>query len=147
MPLFATLGKTTGMSFPDRAIAVASIAAAVTVAAVLIAMPAPSVPALPGKPPVPQAQADASSRTPLGMVVNWARAIRASHGPQQAIVWDQVLASRDGTVVCLSYRLGNDSQRIAFVSTGTGFRQMDWDAVCSHGVSAVDDARKWISLP
>jgi hypothetical protein len=147
MPVFASLGKTISMSFPDRAIAVASFAAAVTVAAVLIGMPAPSVPELPGKPPVPQAQADASSRTPVGMVVNWARTIRASHAEPQAIVWDQVLASRDGTVVCLSYRLGNDSRRIAFVSAGTGFRQMDWDAACSHGVSAVDDARKWISLP
>lgn len=150
MPLFTRVGKPTSMSPPDRTIAVASFVAAAIVAAVLVTMPPAPLPDLPDKPPVPQAQADASSRTPLGMVVNWARAIRANQAEPQAIVWDQVLASRDGTVVCLSYRVGgpgSTGQRTAFVSTGTGFHQMAWEAVCNQGVSAVNDAMKWIALP
>lgn len=135
----------------DRAIAIAPFAAVVFVTIALGASTGDPLPQQPSKPPVPQAQADASSRTPLGMVVNWTRTIRASHPQPDAIIWDQVMASRDGTTVCLAYHLrsgdGERVQRQAFVSTSTGFTMMPWDTACSQGVMAVADAHKWISLP
>jgi len=103
------------------------------------------------KPPIPQDQADASSRTPLGMVVNWARMIKAVQRQPDSVTWEQVLASRDGSVVCLAYRVrvgdGETRERVAFVSNTKGFAKTSWESACTSDTPVVADAAKWISLP
>jgi hypothetical protein len=99
---------------------------------------------------MPQQQIDAGSRTPLGMVVNWARTVQASRARPESLTWDRLMASRDGSVVCIAFtdRHAGEApvtQRIAFLTETTGVRTGDWDTHCSVGVVAVADAAKWIS--
>ena len=100
------------------------------------------------KPAIAQTQAEASSRTPLGMAVTWALRIKAMQRRPESIVWDQVLASKDGTVICLDYRirsdLGDRKEQVAFVSKSGALTMAPWQAACLGDVSPVIDAQKWI---
>jgi hypothetical protein len=135
----------------DQIVAAVPVAAtSLTTALLAVAYPgqpiAPSQKAL-----VPQVQADTTSRTPLGMAVNGALQVRASHRATDAVVWEEVLASGDGKVVCLVYRVRSGDadvrRRVAFVSGSSGFEMVPWESSCQRGVVAIDEASKWIPQP
>lgn len=122
--------------------------AAVTAASLQLeewrAMPAPM------RISIPQQQVDTSSRTPLGMVVNWARTVRANRPRPESLTWERLMANRDGSVVCIAFTEREDAKalvtrRVVFLSETSGVRAADWHANCNAGVAAVADARKWIS--
>lgn len=86
---------------------------------------------------VSAADADKSSRTALGMVVTWAKMVKAQARRPESVQWGSLLANKDGSVVCLEYRAPDESgtadlKRVAFV-TGAGTRQPSaWDQHCTQ---------------
>jgi hypothetical protein len=132
-------------------VAIPIVAATLMTTAILASSLADRSQPLHTKPPIPQDQVEASSRTPLGMAVNWARMIHAAQRQPDSVLWEQVLSNRDGSVICLAYRVrSGDSdirERVAFVSQGSGFVKATWDSACTGNTAAVDDAAKWISSP
>ena len=94
-----------------------------------------------------QDRVDASSRTRLGMVVNWARTVLASEGNPSAVVWKDMLANRDGTRVCLAYRTGSEAalRRVSFISSAQGSSRGGWEEACNGDLAPVTEARQWIA--
>ena len=105
---------------------------------------------VPASKTLPQTRIDAASRTPVGMVVNWARTVMAGERDPKAVVWEQLLASHDGSVVCLAYRTRGETEnqvrRVSFIVESVGAKRAAWDDTCSRGVVSVADAQKWIAV-
>ncbi len=85
------------------------------------------------------ADVDESSRTPLGMVVTWAKTVKAQARRPDSVKWNNLLANKDGSVVCLEYRTEDEPgtaslKRVAFL-TGNGVRAMSsWEQHCTQNL-------------
>ena len=122
------------------------VAPALVIGMVLAATALPRT-ATPPPRSLPQERIDATTRTPVGMVVNWARTVLASEGNPSSVVWEQLLASPDGSKVCLAYRIGGaDLRRVSFVVGSRGAKQARWEEACTGDVMQVADARQWIAM-
>ncbi len=102
-------------------------------------------------PSIAQERIDSSTLSPVGMVVNWGRTVMAGQRNPESIVWHQMLASRDGSVVCLAYQVRGDggtlsTERVSYVAGSKGAKRGSWDAACSQGVADVPDAAKLIAM-
>jgi hypothetical protein len=136
------------MPSANRLVSLFAIIWAIVVTVILAAGSYQPIEPLPPKPSLPQALAEASSRTPLGMAVNWALAIRAKQPRPEAVVWQQILASKDGSVVCLDYwsrsSTGDKREQVAFVVASGQLSVMPWEAACLRDVSPITDVQKWL---
>jgi hypothetical protein len=92
----------------------------------------------------------AGSRTPLGMVVNWARMLRASQRQPESLTWERLMANADGSIVCIAFAVRDEAnkpvtRRVAFVSGQGGAQGSEWESNCNGDVAVVADAEKWIT--
>jgi hypothetical protein len=133
----------------DRFLAVAVFLATLMLAAALLAHALPRADASSPPQHTTQAQVDASTLTPVGMVVNWARTETAGLAPG-SVVWDALLANRDGSVVCLAYRIrGHESTGVKRVSFGVGrhgAKRNAWSEACNRDVVLVANVEPWIAV-
>jgi hypothetical protein len=133
----------------DRFLAAAVFLATLVLAAAWLAHAFPRYTGSPPRPPASQAQVDASTLTPLGMVVNWARTETAGLAPG-SVIWDALLANRDGSLVCLAYRTRGqertEARRVAFVVGRQGAERQAWGEACEREVVLVANAEPWVAV-